>query len=141
MAQAPKAFLVRAVTFQMRRLLKPVEAANFWFQFYREELRQPGAGARLKHQSTLLAKFALFFRDHPMDSSLPWVKSVPVQIIASEDDRGFTKREIAFLSSRYPRSLTVTFPRGTGHLSFLTRSHEYVEVVRKFVAGMEARSL
>ena len=134
MMRFPEAWLLRAVGSQMKRLLKPAEAADFWVQFYQDELRQPDSGARLKHQGSLLVKYAAFFRDNPIHSGLPWVESLPVQIIAAEDDRGFTKREIAYLGSLYPRSRTITLPAGTGHLSFLTRPREYVEAVERFVA-------
>jgi pimeloyl-ACP methyl ester carboxylesterase len=67
------------------------------------------------------------------------VQSLPVQIIAAEDDRGFTKREIVSLGNLYPRSQTLTLPTGTGHLSFLTRPREYVEAVRELVAGVMNR--
>jgi len=135
MSRLPEAWLLRMVSSQMLRLLGPSEAADFWLQFYREELSQPEAGARLKHQCSLIAKFAAFFKDNPVDSGRPWVKSMPVQIIAAEDDRGFTRREIAFLGSLYPRSQTMTLPKGTGHLSFLTRPREYVETVKRFANG------
>ena len=95
----PEAMLLRAVGSQMERLLKPSQAADFWLQFYREELRQPTSGARLKHQGSLLVKYAAFFRANPIHSGLPWANYFPVQIIAAEDDRGFTKREIAYLVS------------------------------------------
>jgi pimeloyl-ACP methyl ester carboxylesterase len=131
----PETLLLRAIGSQMERLLKPAEAADFWFQFYREELSQPNAGARLKHQGSLLVKYSAFFRENPIDSGLAWVHAVPVQIISAEDDRGFTKREIACLGSLYPRSRTITLPMGTGHLSFLTRPREYAEAVQGFVAG------
>jgi pimeloyl-ACP methyl ester carboxylesterase len=120
----------------MRRLLEPSEAVDFWLQFYQEELRQPGAGARLKHQASLLVKYAAFFRENPIHSGLPWANSLPVQIIAAEDDRGFTKREIAYLGSLYPRSRTITLPAGTGHLSFLTRPREYIDEVERFMASV-----
>jgi len=134
MTRFPTAWLLRAVRSQMGRLLKPAEAADFWLQFYREEMDRPDACARLKHQGSLLVKYSAFFRDNPIHSGLPWVESLPVQIIAAEDDRGFTKREIAHLGSLYPRSRTITLPAGTGHLSFLTRPREYVEAVERFVA-------
>jgi pimeloyl-ACP methyl ester carboxylesterase len=132
----PEAWLLSALGSRMPRLLKPAEAADFWLQFYGEELRQPTSGARLKHQGSLLVKYSAFFRDNPLHSALPWVNYVPVQIIAAEDDRGFSKREIAYLGSLYPRSQTITLPAGTGHLSFLTRPREYVEAVEKFVDGV-----
>ena len=134
MMRFPTSWLLRAVGSQMERLLKPAEAADFWLQFYHEEIRQPDSGARLKHQGSLLVKYAAFFRENPIHSGLPWVNSVPAQIIAAEDDRGFTRREIAHLGSLYPRSRTITLPAGTGHLSFLTRPREYVEAVQKFIA-------
>jgi pimeloyl-ACP methyl ester carboxylesterase len=136
MMRFPTAWLLRAVGSQMGRLLKPAEAADFWLQFYQDELGQPDAGARLKHQGSLLVKYAAFFRDNPIHAGLPWVESLPVQIIAAEDDRGFTRREIAYLGSLYPRSRTITLPAGTGHLSFLTRPREYVEAVERFVADV-----
>ncbi len=132
----PEALLLRAVGSQMGRLLKPSEAADFWLQFYREELRLPDSGARLKHQASLLVKYAAFFRENPIHAGLAWANSVPVQIIAAEDDRGFTKREIAYLGSLYPRSRTITLPAGTGHLSFLTRPREYIDAVESFVASV-----
>lgn len=132
----PESLLLRAIGSQMDRLLKPAEAADFWLRFYGEELKQPNCGARLKHQGSLLVKYSAFFRKNPIRSSLPWVQALPVQIIVAEDDRGFTKHEIAFLGSLYPKSRTLTLPRGTGHLSFLTRPREYVEAVRGFVAGV-----
>ena len=130
----PEALLLRAISSQMGRLLKPAEAADFWLQFYREELSQPDFGARLKHQGSLLVQYAAFFKDDPIHSGLSWAQSLPVQIIAAEDDRGFTKREIAFLGSLYPRSQTLTLPAGTGHLSFLCRPRGYVEAVQGLVA-------
>jgi pimeloyl-ACP methyl ester carboxylesterase len=130
----PASWLLRAVGSQIGRLLKPAEAADFWLQFYREEMDRPDACARLKHQGSLLVKYSAFFRDNPIHSGLPWVESLPVQIIAAEDDRGFTRREIAHLGSLYPRSRTITLPAGAGHLSFLTRPREYVEAVKRFVA-------
>jgi len=133
MAQLPEALLLRTVRSQMRRLLNPAEAADFWIQFYQEELSEPGAGARLKHQTALLAKFAAFFRSNPIHSGLAWVNTLPVQIIASEDDRGFTSREIAFLASLYPESQALTLSKGAGHLNFLTRPREYVEAVRRML--------
>jgi pimeloyl-ACP methyl ester carboxylesterase len=136
MALLPEAWLLRLVGSQMSRLLKPAQAADFWLRFYQAELRQPGSGARLKHQVALLALYSSFFRKNPIGPGLSWVKSVPVQIIAAEDDRGFTKREIAFLGSLYPKSRTLTLPAATGHLSFLTRPREYVEAVERFVAGV-----
>ena len=132
----PGALLLRAIGASMARLLKTAEAKDFWLEFYQEELRQPNSGARLKHQSSLLAKYATSFQGNPIRSSLPWVNTVPVQIIVAEDDRGFTKREIAHLGSLYPRSQTLTLPVGTGHLSFLTRPREYVHTVRRFVASV-----
>jgi 3-oxoadipate enol-lactonase/4-carboxymuconolactone decarboxylase len=135
----PKAMLLRAVGSQMERLLKPSQAADFWLQFYQEEIRQPTSGPRLKHQGSLLVKYAVFFRDNPIHSGLPWANSLPVQIIAAEDDRGFTRREIAYLGSLYPRSQTLTLPAGTGHLSFLTRPREYVDAVEKFMASVVNR--
>ncbi len=133
MAQLPEALLLRIVRLQMRRLLKPAEAADFWFQFYQEELSQPGAGARLRDQTSLLAKFAAFFRSNPIHSGLAWVNNLPVQIIASEDDRGFTRREIAFLASLYPKSQTLMLSKGAGHLNFLTRPREYVDAVQRML--------
>ena len=129
----PETLLLRAIGSQMERLLKPAEAADFWLQFYKEELRQPDFGARLKHQGSLLVQYAAFFKDNPIHSGLSWVQSLPVQIIAAEDDRGFTKREIVFLGSLYPNSQTLTLPTGTGHLSFLSRPREYVEAVQGLV--------
>jgi pimeloyl-ACP methyl ester carboxylesterase len=134
MAQLPEALLLRAVRSQMRRLLIPAEAADFWLQFYLEELSQPGAGARLKHQTSLLAKFAAFFRANPIHSGLAWVNTIPVQIIASEDDPGFTRRETAFLAALYPKSQTLTLTKGAGHLNFLTRPREYVQALLGFLA-------
>jgi pimeloyl-ACP methyl ester carboxylesterase len=132
----PGSWLLRAVGSQMRRLLKPAEAADFWLQFYQDELGQTDSGARLKHQASLLVRYAAFFRENPIHSGSPWANSLPVQIIAAEDDRGFTKREIAYLGSLYPRSRTITLPAGTGHLSFLTRPREYVDAVERFVASV-----
>ena len=136
MALLPEAWLLRMVASQMSHLLKPAEAADFWLKFYEEELSQTGSGARLKHQVALLAEYSSFFRKNPIDPGLSWVKSVPVQVIAAEDDRGFTRREIAFLGSLYPKSQTLTLPVGTGHLSFLTRPREYVEAVQEFIASV-----
>jgi pimeloyl-ACP methyl ester carboxylesterase len=129
----PTALLLRAIGSQMKRLLKPAAAADFWLQFYQQELNQPNFGARLKHQGSLLVLYAALFNDNPIHSSLSWIHSLPVQIIAAEDDRGFTKREIAFLGSLYPNSQTLTLPTDTGHLSFLTRPREYVEAVQGLV--------
>lgn len=141
MMRFPEAWLLRTVGSQMRRLLKSAEAADFWLQFYQDELGKPDSGARLKHQASLLVKYVTYFRENPIHSDLPWVNSVPVQIIAAEDDRGFTKREIIHLGSLYPRSRTLTLPTETGHLSFLTRPREYVETVEKFVAGVTNQKL
>ncbi len=133
MAEIPEALLLRMVTSQMARLLQSAEQPEFWLDFYRKELNQPGAGARIRHQMMLMAKFARFFRQNPIRSSLPWVQAVPVQIISSEDDRGFTKREVAFLGQLYPKSQTLMLPKGSGHLTFLTRPQEYVRSLREFL--------
>jgi len=121
----PQSWLIHMVTSQMDRLLEPVEARAFWKQFVREELSKPGAGARTRHQFGLLGKA---FADLRGFCGLP----VPVQIIWAEDDRGFTRDEIENLGRLYPRSFTKIFPAPAGHLSFLSRTQEYVEVVRAF---------
>lgn len=134
MARLPSAMLLRLVGSQMRRLLQQAEAADFWMDFYRQELGLPEAGARLRQQSLLLAKLAGFFRQNPIHAGLPWISTMPVQIIASEDDRGFTRREVAALGALYPCSQTLTMPRGAGHLNFLTRPREYMQAVQAFIA-------
>jgi homoserine acetyltransferase len=134
MARLPEALLLRAVNAQMSHLLKPAPAADFWRRFYQDELNQPGAGARLKHQANLMLDALRFFRDYPISPSLPWAQSTPVQVISSEDDRGFTKRETDFLASLYRRSEATRFPKVTGHLSFLTRQDEYIEAVQRLMA-------
>jgi pimeloyl-ACP methyl ester carboxylesterase len=141
MARIPESWLMRMVISQLSRLLKPAEGAGFWLEFYREELSQPGAGARIKHQLGLIAKYARFFRDSMLRSELPWTEALPVQIVTSEDDRGFSKRETAFLSSLYPNSQRLTLPKGSGHLTFLTRPDAYVGAVQKFLAGVAADSI
>ena len=140
MARAPEALLLRAIHSQMNRLLKPAPAADFWRRFYLDELNQPGAGARLKHQGILMLDAFRFFRDHPISPSLPWAQSIPVQVISSEDDRGFTKRETDFLASLYRRSETTRFPKVTGHLSFLTRQDEYIEAVQRLIARISTEA-
>jgi pimeloyl-ACP methyl ester carboxylesterase len=141
MARAPQALLPRAVSSQMSRLLKPAHAADFWRRFYQDELNQPDAGARLKHQAILMLDSSRFFRDHPISHQLGWTQSIPVQVIASPDDRGFTRRETAFLASLYARSETTMLPEGAGHLSFLTRPEEYLDAVQRLLirVSTEAR--
>ena len=134
MAKAPEALFLRAVNSQMSRLLTPAPAACFWRRFYQDELNQPGAGARLKHQANLMLDAFRFFRDHPISPCLRWTQSIPVQVISSGDDRGFTKRETDSLASIYRRSEATRFPKGTGHLSFLTRPDEYIEAVQRLIA-------
>jgi len=140
MARAPEALLLRAITSQMSRLLKPAPAADFWRRFYRDELNRPGAGARLKHQGILMLDAFRFFRDHPISPSLPWTQSIPVQVIFSEDDRGFAKRETDYLASLYRRSEATRFPKVTGHLSFLTRQDEYIAAVQRLIARTPAEA-
>lgn len=113
---------MRMVTGQMNRLLKSVAADDFWRQFYREELNQPNADERVKQQFSLMAGLLRFFRSNPILARLSWIQSTPVQIIASEDDRWFTKHETGFLGSLFPRS------------------QKYIEVVQRFIAGVN-RSL
>ncbi|HXN49953.1 MAG TPA: alpha/beta hydrolase [Bryobacteraceae bacterium] len=134
MARAPESLLLRAVNSQMSRLVKSTPAADFWRRFYQDELNQPGAGARLKHQTNLMLDAFRFFRVHPLSPSLPWARSTPVQVISSADDRGFTKREIDFLAGLYQRSEATRFPKITGHLSFLTRQDEYIGAVQRLIA-------
>jgi pimeloyl-ACP methyl ester carboxylesterase len=133
MAMAPEALLLRVVHSQMNRLLKSAPAADFWRRFYQDELNQPGAGKRLKHQANLMLDAFRFFRDHPISPSLPWARTTPVQVISSEDDRGFTKRETDFLASLYQKSEATRFPKTTGHLSFLTRQDEYIGAVQRLI--------
>ncbi len=133
MAMAPEAMLVRLVKSQMDRLLSSAPDRQFWISFYGDELNLPEAGARLKYQLRLLAECAIFFRRHPIASTAPELTSIPVEIIYVEDDRGFTKREIASLAGSYKNAQTAILPRGTGHLSFLTRHDEYMRIVRKFL--------
>jgi pimeloyl-ACP methyl ester carboxylesterase len=133
MARLPQALLRRMGGSQMDRLLKPVPAASFWQQFYRNELTEPDAGARLKHQGILMLNLIRFFRVHPISPALPWTQSLPVAIIASQDDRGFTPRETAYLGSLYQQSETTVLPVGTGHLSFLTRPDDYVRLVQQLI--------
>ena len=134
MARVPQALLLRMVGSQMDRLLKPVPAASFWQQFYRNELSEPDAGARLRHQGILMLNLVRFFRDHPISPILPWTDTLPVAIIASQDDRGFTWRETAYMGRLYQRSETTVLPVGTGHLSFLTRPDDYVRLVQQLIA-------
>ena len=133
-ARMPAGLLAAAVNSQMSRLLRTAEKADFWREFYRWELSQPGAGLRLRGHLALLGRLASFFHRGPLNASLPWTQSTPVQIIASEDDRGFTPRETAYLASLYPKSRTALFPKGTGHVSFLTQPREYIEIVKQFAA-------
>ncbi len=130
----PGAFLSHSVRSSVSRMVAAAEGKDFWIEYYQAELRQPGFGARLKQQSSLLARYAAFFKQNPIDSNLARIKSLPVQIIAAEDDRGFTRREIDHLGSLYPRSQTLTLPAVTGHFSFLTRPREYVDAVGRLVA-------
>jgi len=136
MKHIPESLAIRMVMSQMDRLLRTADAAEFWKSFYREESAKPGAAARLKTQLALLGQFAVLLREHPIPAAADWAARAPVQIICSEDDRGFTRQEIAHLAQIYPRASTATFPPGTGHLSFLTRPREYVEIVRQFAAGL-----
>jgi pimeloyl-ACP methyl ester carboxylesterase len=136
MALAPEAMLVRLVESQMDRLLGSVPDSQFWISFYSDELNQPEAGARLKYQFRLLAECAIFFRRHPIANTAPELASIPVAIISAEDDRGFTKREIASLASSYKNAHTAILPKGTGHLSFLTQHNEYIRIVRQFLEDL-----
>lgn len=133
-AGLPGALLLNLVRSSVSRLVAAAEGKDFWNEFYQDELRQPGFGVRLKEQSSLLAKYAASFKHNRIHCDLPWVSALPVQIIAAEDDRGFTKREIDHLSSLYPKSQTLTLPPVTGHFSFLTRPREYVDAVKSLVA-------
>lgn len=133
-AGLPGALLLNLVRSSVSRLVAAAEGKDFWNEFYQDELRQPGFGVRLKEQSSLLARYAAFFKQNPIDSNLARIKSLPVQIIAAEDDRGFTRREIDFLGRLYSKSQTLTFPPVTGHFSFLTRPCKYVDAVKSLVA-------
>ncbi len=137
MGRAPSAFVKRRVKSQIDRLVKSVEGADFWRQFFYEELNQPDAGERLKQQFGLMAELVRFLRRNPILRSFSWVQSMPVQIMTSEDDKGFTRAETDFLRSAYQRSQTVTFPKGAGHLSFLSRPMEYLEVVERFITAFD----
>jgi pimeloyl-ACP methyl ester carboxylesterase len=136
MALAPEAMLIRLVKSQMSRLLGSVPDSQFWISFYSDELDQPEAGARFKYQFQLLAECAIFFRRHPIAGAAPELTSIPVEIISAEDDRGFTKREVASLASSYKMARTVILPKGTGHLSFLTRHDEYIRIVEQFLQDL-----
>jgi len=129
MSHLPHSMLVRQVNSQMHRLLSPLPAgdAEFWRAFIRDEVSQPPAAERIKGQFALMGDVSRFLLNAHIDAG-----SLPVQIIAAEDDRGFTKREIEFLRRIYPNSRTTVFTSG-GHLSFLTRSKEYVDAVQQCV--------
>jgi pimeloyl-ACP methyl ester carboxylesterase len=137
MARAPNVLVLSSVSRQMNRLLKSVEAPSFWQQFFQQELARPDSAKRLRQQLVLLADLVRFFRVNPIAEAGARVQSLPVQIISSEDDKGFTRRETAFLGSLYPNSHTMIFPRGSTHLSFLTRPHEYIDVVQRFLASVD----
>lgn len=136
MGFAPMAILIHLVKSQMNRLLGPVPESQFWISFYDEELNQSDAGARLKYQFQLLAELAIFFRNNPRAIAASDLNSIPVQIISAEDDRGFTKREIAFLGNLYRNVQTVILPPGTGHLSFLTQLDEYIQIVQQYIQNI-----
>ena len=136
MARAPEGLLLRSVASQLRRLLSSASDGDFWLDFYRAELSLPDAATRVRSSLILIARLARFFRDAPIRSTLPWVQAIPVQIITSEDDRGYTKKETAFLAELYPNSQTTTLPKGTGHLSFLTKPDEYIAAVKKLLARL-----
>lgn len=136
MARAPNALVLGSVSRQMNRLLKSVEAPSFWRQFFQQEMSRPDSGERLRQQLALLADLVRFFKVNPIAEAGAWVQSLPVQIISSDDDKGFTRRETAFLGSLYPNSHTMIFPRGSTHLSFLTRPHEYIDIVQRFLASV-----
>ncbi len=134
MSVMPAPLLIRMVTRQMDRLLRPVDQAEFWIRFFREDLSAPGAGKRVKHSFALLSRFAVRLRALA-------ISQVPARIVGSEDDQGFTRAEIAYVGRLYPDSTTSMFPAGTGHLSFLTRPEEYCAIVRQFVSGLRGRSV
>jgi pimeloyl-ACP methyl ester carboxylesterase len=134
MAMASEAMLLRLVKSQIGRLLGSVPDKQFWISFYEDELNRPGAGARFKYQLRLLADLAIFFRRNPI--AAPELASIPVEIISAEDDRGFTRREVASLANSYKNARTAILPKGTGHLSFLTRHDEYIQIVQQFLQDL-----
>jgi pimeloyl-ACP methyl ester carboxylesterase len=137
MALAPNVLVLSSVSRQMNRLLKSVEAPSFWLLFFQQEMSLPDSGERLRQQLALLADLVRFLRVNPIAEAGAWVQSLPVQIISSEDDKGFTRRETAFLGSLYPNLHTMIFPRGSTHLSFLSRPYEYIDVVQRFLASID----
>jgi pimeloyl-ACP methyl ester carboxylesterase len=136
MARAPGGLLLRMVNSQMERVLAASPDSGFWMDFFREELSQPGSGARLKRAMALLSESPGYFRGNPITASLPWAARLPVQVISAPDDRGFTRRETEFQASLYPRAQTTVFPTPCGHLSFLTKPRAYLEVVEAFLAAV-----
>ncbi len=124
----PRAFVL-LVDLRKNRLVKGAKDAEFWSKFYDEELSQPDAGQRVKSHFILGTQFCLA-------SSLNHPLHLPMQIIGSQDDRGFTDRERSFLSTLYPQAGVKIFPAPTGHLSFLTRAGEYVAIVRHFIESL-----
>lgn len=118
---APAGLNARLVSAQITRLLGDVEDAAFWKDFCRSELDE----VRLQSHLRLMLDLVQGFQQQPISSDLEWTRRLPVQIIASEDDRGFTRREIDYLASLYPRAETLLFSKG-GHLTFLTHREESV---------------
>jgi pimeloyl-ACP methyl ester carboxylesterase len=133
MSRLSNAMLVRGVEAQMTRLLQGVGERDFWSAFYREEIGRPDSAVRLRGQLRLMTDCCNHFRENPLGPGMAWTRELPVLVIASEDDRGFTRRETNHLCSIYARCRTELFPAGTGHLSFLTRPKEYNDLVQRFL--------
>jgi len=138
MAHAPESLLTRFTAAQLRRITKNADAHEFWMEYFTEKMAEPEQAARQKAQSACLVDLARFFRRNPIGRNLDWVQSMPVLVITSDDDRGFTPAERKHLQGLYPKSELHAFPKGVGHGSFIVRPDEYAEAVTRFVGRVAA---
>jgi pimeloyl-ACP methyl ester carboxylesterase len=127
----PAALLRHLVQSQMNRLLRPAAAADFWCEFYQNELQDVDAAARLKMSFALLADALRCLRRQPLRAGEESARTIPVQIIASEDDTGFKRAETELLRTIYPKARQIVLPAPTGHQSFIFRLAEYVGAIEE----------
>ncbi len=106
LAALPGNWLALSMRLRIKRLVANAIDAEFWSAFYQRELAQPDAAAIVQGQFALMHDLLRHLAHAP---ALP---DIPVQIIASEDDTGFTRQEIAYLASLYPRSRTLILGAG-----------------------------
>lgn len=132
-AHAPASLQIRFRLAQLTRSTKNAPAHDFWVEYFSEKMAEPEQAFLKKQQTACLIDLARFFQLNPIGPNLPWVESMPVLVITSDDDRGFTPAERRHLQALYPKSELHAFPRGVGHASFIVRPQEYSDAVARFV--------